>query len=70
MLTAKEDEKVNNDDDDDKLFESQSDFRRRKRSHYIIYINTLILCVGFSLLITSTWPYLKQVCYTFFYYNH
>ena len=41
--------------------ESPLDFKRRKRSHYVIYTTTFIMSIGFSIILTSIWPYLQQV---------
>ena len=41
----------------------------RLQSHKIIYVTCFIMSMGFSLVITSVWPFLKQVIYflTFIY---
>ena len=41
--------------------ETPEEHRQRKKSHMIVYFTAFIMSIGFSLVLTSVWSYLKQV---------
>ena len=41
--------------------ETPEEYKLRKKSHMIVYFTAFIMSIGFSLVLTSVWPYLKQV---------
>uniref|UniRef100_A0A2P2I225 Major facilitator superfamily domain-containing protein 8-like n=1 Tax=Hirondellea gigas TaxID=1518452 RepID=A0A2P2I225_9CRUS len=43
------------------VLETAEEKRLRKQSHRIIYVTAFIMSVGFSIILTSVWPYLKQL---------
>ena len=40
--------------------------RARRQSHWVMYATTLVMNIGFSIILTGAWPYLKQVSSDFF----
>jgi len=41
--------------------ETDEQRRTRHKSHLIIYITSFTMSIGFSMVLTPIWPYLKQV---------
>lgn len=41
--------------------ETDAEHRARKRSHWVIYITTFVMSIGFSIILTGVWPYLKKL---------
>ena len=44
--------------------ETKEEKRLRFQSHKIVYFTAFIMSMGFSIVLTSVWPYLKQVSVT------
>ncbi|XP_068231159.1 major facilitator superfamily domain-containing protein 8-like isoform X1 [Palaemon carinicauda] len=43
------------------VLETAADRKARKRSHYVVYVTTFVMSVGFSIVLTGVWPYLQQL---------
>lgn len=41
--------------------ETEAEHRARKRSQWVIYITTFVMSIGFSIILTGVWPYLKKL---------
>lgn len=41
------------------LFETAQEKKGRKRSHWIVYSTVFVMSIGFSIVLTSVWPYLQ-----------
>ncbi|KAF2354785.1 Major facilitator superfamily [Trinorchestia longiramus] len=41
--------------------ETKQEKKLRKQSHIVIYFTAFIMSIGFSIVMTSVWPYLKQL---------
>lgn len=43
------------------VLETAAERRARRHSHWIVYITTFVMSIGFSIVLTGVWPYLQQV---------
>ncbi|XP_042882470.1 major facilitator superfamily domain-containing protein 8-like [Penaeus japonicus] len=43
------------------VLETAAERRARRHSHWIVYITTFVMSIGFSIVLTGVWPYLQQL---------
>ncbi|XP_069944648.1 major facilitator superfamily domain-containing protein 8 isoform X2 [Cherax quadricarinatus] len=48
-------------DESPPVLEIPSERRARRRSHYVVYVTTFVMSIGFSIVLTGVWPYLQQL---------
>ncbi|KAK8407280.1 hypothetical protein O3P69_002084 [Scylla paramamosain] len=61
VITGFEDTESPTYEDGKELTETPLEKRGRKRSHWIAYTTVFIMSIGFSIVLTSVWPYLKTL---------
>lgn len=43
------------------VLETPAEKRARHHSHYVVYVTTFVMSIGFSIVLTGVWPYLQQL---------